>query len=150
MKKQEEIADKTKKLIVNTEYDPKDPRKRYKKAVMHRTLLLGVKYDGVDWEPYNVVLHTVPFKECNTGIEYLRQFWANFWPYLSNLIQDWEKVQHSYWEGVEEQDKLLKTSAEYIHQNKMMQLFMKEHKLDTLYKIWEEKVNASITKKSKR
>jgi len=133
---EKEMNQEARKKIVNRDYDIKNPQNRRKDAIANLTILLGEFYDGTDFSPFNQVLSTVKFSKCDNAMDYLREFWRYFWPYLNRLIVDWEQVCKAYDQSLEEQDLVLKKYADVMHEKKLMEVCLKERDVD--FKEWKK------------
>lgn len=133
---EKEISKRAAERVVNFKHNAIRPNSRYGDAILYNTILMGDKHNDIDWATFNLILSKAKFKECSTGIDYLHEFWKNFFPHLNNLVSDWAQVIDNYWRNIDDSDKLLSNIASYIDENKKMKEFMKQNKLTNLYLEW--------------
>jgi hypothetical protein len=134
---------KTIDQIAETE-DLTNMEEQYRRVIMNRSMLIGVEHSGVDYAMFNFILHKHDFKKCNTGMDYIRQFWRVFYPHLKNLYQDWGTVQANFRDLAREQDEILKQYEEAETDKKLAQKYIKDKGMWLNYQEWEESIRERL------
>lgn len=109
--------------------------KRYKEAMEKKAILLDKEdKDGIDYTHMDFVLSTgCGFFRGMSNLQAIQLFWKAFYPYLKNIIENYENFYDRFRDMIDDQEEVLRNHAELDHKYKWTVEYIKSAGLTEKY-----------------
>lgn len=125
MKETEEVVQDHGGLIVDPGREVKLTAVRHKIWIMNKRNVL----DGIDYTMHDLIMEQATGFNPQPPMDYLDvlyMYYSHLYPFVENLIQEYEYNRESWRIMAMEQDVMLKKNTEYITENKILLEYLKE------------------------
>lgn len=100
--------------------------KRYQQAMEKQAILLDKEDEhGIDYTHMDFVLSIKRLPSGLTNYQCIKAFWANFYPFLKNLIENYEGFYDRFRDMIDDQERVLRNHAELDYKYKWTVQYIK-------------------------